>query len=142
MAGYCFFDTNDLHTFDNLQSWIDLVNTHSTNNPPLILVGTKCDQERMVDEEKICEFARQNKMKHMATSAMTGVNVNSTILHLTKTILRRLSCALFGSIPPRYIPGEEELERFNIVRNINQNQSSTYNKNLWRNKPNERCNVS
>eukprot|EP01089_Gocevia_fonbrunei_P009648 TRINITY_DN22018_c0_g1_i1.p1 TRINITY_DN22018_c0_g1~~TRINITY_DN22018_c0_g1_i1.p1 ORF type:complete len:101 (+),score=27.73 TRINITY_DN22018_c0_g1_i1:116-418(+) len=83
----------------------------------------------MVDEEKVLQFARKWKMQHIETCAITGDNVKETFELLTKTILRRgvLSCSLFGSIPPQYVPGEGELNKFGIVRMINTPVQAVHN---------------
>ena len=39
------FDTTDSKTFDNIQNWVDSINTHAAKGVPKVLVGNKCDLE-------------------------------------------------------------------------------------------------
>ena len=74
------FDLNDKKSFDNLKSWVDVINVEYTYDNysyhdncetiKFILVGNKCDLDQDVTENEINDFVKENKIDfYISTSA-------------------------------------------------------------------------
>jgi len=64
---------NDIHTFESIQSWIDIVKTTSEEIPPLILLANKEDLDtHCIKEEEIHEKYHDLFQSIYVVSALTG----------------------------------------------------------------------
>ncbi len=84
------FDLNSLNSFENLSSWFISIRDSGCDNIPLIAVGTKCDLNCNVDEERIKKFIDDNKIiqKYFKCSAKNNIGVEEPFLELGKLIIK------------------------------------------------------
>ena len=69
------FDVTKRETFNGLKSWLDDIN-NVTNKVSIILFGNKCDvDDRAVTEEEAKQFANENNILYIETSAKKNVNI-------------------------------------------------------------------
>ena len=71
------FDSTDSKTFDNIQNWVDSINTHATKGVPKVLVGNKCDliEDRQVGEDQGKDLADKFGLNFFLTSAKQNVGI-------------------------------------------------------------------
>lgn len=71
------FDVCSDESFNNVQKWLDKLDEKS-QNIPVILVGNKTDRldDRVVLAEQAENFAKENNLIYIETSAKSGCNVN------------------------------------------------------------------
>ncbi len=83
-------DVTKEDTFGNIKNWlIDSEQNANNVNFKKILVGNKIDlqEERVIDTEKLENFANKKDMKFYETSAKDGTNVDLIFTELAKLIL-------------------------------------------------------
>ena len=71
------FDVTKRETFNGLKSWLDDINKITTK-VKIILFGNKCDADddvRAVTEEEAKQFANENNILYIETSAKENVNI-------------------------------------------------------------------
>ena len=83
------FSLADQKSFDALPEWIDLLNSHSERNVPVVIVGNKKDIEhaasasgnasemRFVEVQDVKKFCNDKKYPFFFTSAVTGENIKN-----------------------------------------------------------------
>ena len=83
------FDVTSQSSFDNLGDWLTSLYDVRGEKIPLILIGNKIDleQNRVVKEEKVKEFAKGKNMEYLFTSAKTGQEVENAFRQLIKKIV-------------------------------------------------------
>ncbi len=83
------FDVTNKESFENLNSWIADYKTHA-NNEFLCLIGNKIDlkDQMQVSDQEGSDFAKENNMDFLLTSAKTGENVEAAFIDLIKSILK------------------------------------------------------
>ena len=66
------------NSFDNIRDWIILFNENHNGKEgiPQYLVETKSDLDRVVDENRAQEFAKENNMKWISTSSKDNNSIN------------------------------------------------------------------
>ena len=71
------YDITRRDTFTHVTKWLDDVRTNSSKNVTVILIGNKKDLEdkRQVSYEEGEEFAKENGLMFLETSAKTAYNV-------------------------------------------------------------------
>ena len=79
------YDVTHPPSLDNLQYWINQVDTHCEPNIAKILFGNKCDSKKNVEYSKAREFSQETGIHLIETSAKTGENVEEGFLHLNCT---------------------------------------------------------
>ena len=86
------YDITNHTSFDNLQSWLSLINEECYVDIPVIIVGNKMDLEekRMVDKEEASEYAKKQNVEFIETSSKTGENVEKTLYMLTEKVLQKI----------------------------------------------------
>ena len=64
-------------TFNHLASWLEDARQHANSNMSIMLIGNKCDlaHRRAVSTEEGEQFAKENGLVFMETSAKTAHNV-------------------------------------------------------------------
>jgi Ras-related protein Rab-1A len=72
------FDVTDANSFKNIQAWLEDVRQYARKDVDIMLVGNKVDleKERKVEFKSAKEFADDNFIPYMETSAKTSFNVN------------------------------------------------------------------
>lgn len=75
---YILFGNNcRRETFNHLASWLEDARQHANSNMTIMLIGNKCDlaHRRAVSTEEGEQFAKENGLVFMETSAKTAHNV-------------------------------------------------------------------
>ena len=83
-------DVTKESTFENIKNWlIDSEQNSNNSNFKKILVGNKIDlqKERVIDKEKLENFANKKGMNFYEASAKEGTNVDQIFTELAKLIL-------------------------------------------------------
>lgn len=82
------FDMTKRKTFDKLNEWVQSFR-EARGELPLLLIGNKIDlkDKIKITENEAREFAENNKMAFLLTSAKTGNNVEKAFKDLMKSIL-------------------------------------------------------
>lgn len=69
------YDVSSTSTFDEAKEWYTKVVKERGNDATCLLIGNKDDLETKVDHEAVLEFAKQNAIQTIETSALTGRNI-------------------------------------------------------------------
>ena len=83
-------DVTKESTFENIKNWlIDSEQNSNNSNFKKILVGNKIDlqKERVIDKEKLANFANKKGMNFYEASAKEGTNVDLIFTELAQLIL-------------------------------------------------------
>lgn len=88
------FSVGDRNSFQNLSTWLNNLETKSTE-PSLVtvVVGNKSDLEgtdRMVSRDEAERFCKQRSLHYMETSALNNDNVSETFEFVVDKILEAL----------------------------------------------------
>ena len=75
-------------SFEKIIDWISLFKETNQQNEaiPQYLVETKNDLDRVVDEEKSKEFAKNNNLKWFSTSSKNNNSINEIFENITESI--------------------------------------------------------
>ena len=84
------YSINDEDSFNNIKEWITLFNENNNGKEgiPQILVETKNDLVRTVDEESSKEFAEENGLTRISTSAKTNENIEELFQEMAERIYK------------------------------------------------------
>ncbi len=90
-GGLVIFDLTDRNSFDKLNEWIDSFK-NARGEQPLLLIGNKSDLENKIKitDKEASQYAKNNNMDLILTSAKTGKNVEEAFIKLTKRILDKM----------------------------------------------------
>ena len=82
------YDITKKSSFDHLKIWLDNVRENSSRNIKIILIGNKTDLEdkREVTFQEGEEFAKNNGLFFLETSAKNFININESFNKLTEEI--------------------------------------------------------
>ena len=81
------FNMNEKETFDNIKDWMELFNNNNSKEDiPKYLVGNKSDLEINVGQSLIDEFAKENKLPYMSTSAKDNKNIDELFEEIGKKL--------------------------------------------------------
>ena len=86
------FDVTDEASFLHVRNWISEIQSNTdVENVTMILIGNKCDltKERCVDKLQALEFARQQRVDYIETSALENINVAEAIELLLHSVMNR-----------------------------------------------------
>lgn len=74
------FDTTDQNSFDELPFWLQQFRQLADPNSMILLVGNKNDltDQRKIQPETAEQFAKDNLLVYVETSALTGHNIRET----------------------------------------------------------------
>lgn len=86
------YDITRRETFNHLTSWLDDARQHSNSNMVIMLIGNKCDLEhrRAVQYEEGQQFAQENGLIFMETSAKTAQNVDEAFISTAQNIYGKI----------------------------------------------------
>jgi small GTP-binding protein len=86
------FDLTDRKTFDKLNEWLENFK-EARGNQPIVLIGNKSDLEnqRKITDMEASNYAKDNNMDLILTSAKTGKNVEEAFIKLTRRIFEIIS---------------------------------------------------
>lgn len=88
------FDITNKNSFENIKEWKTSVETYSNIKPLFILIGNKSDLEdkRVIKKEDALQFAIDNNMEYIETSAKFGLNIKNTIINSIEKIYNNINC--------------------------------------------------
>jgi Ras-related protein Rab-27A len=87
------FDLTNESSFLNVRNWIGEIQANAySENVNIILVGNKSDleSERIITKVRAIEFAKQNHIDYIETSALNNINVTESIKLLLDSVMDRL----------------------------------------------------
>ena len=86
------YDVTDKESFKNIDTWMNEVEKHASDNVSRILVGNKSDltDSRQVTTDEGKELADQYNIRFMETSAKESANVEEAFTLMTKEIKSRV----------------------------------------------------
>jgi len=120
------YDTTSRDSFNTLSNWLNDTRTLASPHIIIILVGNKKDLEeaREVTFLEASNFAQENDLIFLETSAKTGENVEESFLKCAKTILAKIET---GEIDPETVGSgiqfSDQAIRNNIQNRQKQNSS-------------------
>lgn len=92
MGALIVYDLTKDPSFQSVKKWMEEVKEHAEPDIVIMLVGNKLDiceknpLERKVSSERAMEFAKQNGLLFMETSAFTDINVRDVFETLVQEI--------------------------------------------------------
>jgi len=91
------YDITRRETFNHLTSWLEDARQHSNANMTIMLIGNKSDLEhrRAVTVEEGEQFAKDNGLIFIETSAKTAVNVEEAFLMTANQIYQKIQSGVF-----------------------------------------------
>lgn len=86
------YDITRRETFEHLASWLEDARQHANANMTIMLIGNKADlgHRRAVTVEEGEEFARENGLIFLETSAKTSLNVDEAFIDTAKKIYEKV----------------------------------------------------
>jgi small GTP-binding protein len=107
------FDLTNRQSFDELNIWINDLNTLAAPNAHIILIGNKLDleEDRQIVESEAQGFAQRYNLVYFETSAKKGDNVAEAFVRLGTEILRKVKDGQIMMVKPPPIAQLQEVER-------------------------------
>eukprot|EP01128_Nolandella_sp_AFSM9_P000383 TRINITY_DN10542_c0_g1_i1.p1 TRINITY_DN10542_c0_g1~~TRINITY_DN10542_c0_g1_i1.p1 ORF type:complete len:233 (-),score=55.57 TRINITY_DN10542_c0_g1_i1:235-846(-) len=85
------YDITRRETFHHLSSWLEDARKHANENMVIMLIGNKSDLDRRrVSTEEGEQFARENGLIFLETSAKTAANVEEAFVHSAQLIYEKI----------------------------------------------------
>ncbi|OCB91356.1 ras-domain-containing protein [Sanghuangporus baumii] len=103
------YDIAKQSTFENVQRWLKELRDHADSNIVIMLVGNKSDLRhlRAVLTDQAQQFAEENHLSFMETSALDASNVELAFQSILTEIYRIVSAkSLENTVDPSIKPGE------------------------------------
>ncbi len=87
-AAIVVFDITKRDSFNGARSWVKELQKRGDMNVVIALAGNKCDQEskRRVETEEAAQYAKENDIIFMETSAKENINVRNLFLEIAKKL--------------------------------------------------------
>jgi small GTP-binding protein len=107
------FDLTQKATFEEVNMWINDLNTLCLPNAVILLVGNKNDlvDDRSVSDTEAQEWAKRYSLEYLETSAKTGDHITDAFVRLGQGILRQHKQGQIEAVkPPAPIIPQEEPE--------------------------------
>ena len=91
------YDITRRETFNHLTRWLEEARQNSNPNMVVMLIGNKSDlgHRRAVSTDEGKEFARQNGLVFMETSAKTASNVDKAFIDTASTIYANITAGVY-----------------------------------------------
>lgn len=91
------YDITRRETFNHLTSWLEDARQHANSNMTIMLIGNKCDlaHRRAVSTEEGEQFAKENGLVFMETSAKTAQNVEDAFINTAAKIYQKIEEGIF-----------------------------------------------
>lgn len=91
------YDITRRETFNHLTTWLEDARQHSNPNMTIMLIGNKCDLEsrRAVSKAEGEQFARENGLVFVETSAKTATNVEEAFIQTARNINEKIVEGVF-----------------------------------------------
>lgn len=111
------YEIAKLRTFNNIQRWLTELREHADPNIVVMLVGNKSDLKhlRAVNVEDAEDFAKQNDMLFIETSALEATNVETaftdTIKKVHKIQLEKIRSQVGNAEAPIVVQNIENLNK-------------------------------
>ena len=111
------YDIAKLRSFNNIQRWITELREHADPDIVVMLVGNKSDLKhlRAVNTEDAEEFARQNDMLFIETSALEATNVETAFTDTIKKVhsiqLKKIRSQVGTTEPQVVVPNAEHVNK-------------------------------
>ncbi|KAF3325925.1 ras-related protein RGP1 [Carex littledalei] len=104
------YDITKQQSFEHASRWLEEIRSHADKNIVIMLIGNKCDLGtlRAVPTENAKQFAQDENLFFMETSAMESTNVEIAFLMVLSEIYRIVS--------KKSLMANEELEASNSTR--------------------------
>ncbi len=92
------YDVTNSSSFENLPNWLKDSLEATNQNIGLVLVGNKSDLEsqRQVDPNKAKQFAKENNLLFLETSAKNGANIEKIFQILSEQILAKIDAKVIN----------------------------------------------
>lgn len=89
---YLVFDVTREESLDRASYWLNQLKEQLDEKKPIVLIGNKTDlvDQRIITEEQAKEFAKNNHIQYIGTSAKDKTNIEESFLLLTNLILKEL----------------------------------------------------
>jgi GTPase SAR1 family protein len=118
------YDVTSRESFNTLSNWLNDTRTLASSNIIIILVGNKKDleEQREVTFLEASNFAQENDLIFLETSAKTGENVEESFLKCAKTILAKIET---GEIDPDLASSGIQFSDQAIRNNIQNRQKAS-----------------
>ena len=86
------YDITNADSFKSIPNWVEQCEQYSCSNVTIMIAGNKCDlkEQRQVSEAEGRDFAFDNNLLWMETSAKTGTNVDEMFITLILSIKQKL----------------------------------------------------
>ena len=126
------YDISNKATYENTKKWLDELREHASPNVSVILVGNKSDLEdkREVPRNAAEDFATENGIMYIETSAKTGDNIENTFIKLVNMIQEKIKN---GTIDPKIESNGVRVQKKNYdplktgeYRDTNSNNRSSF----------------
>ncbi|MCO5587638.1 hypothetical protein L7F22_041588 [Adiantum nelumboides] len=91
------YDITRRETFNHLAGWLEDARNHANSNMTIMLIGNKCDlaHRRAVTFEEGQQFAKENGLIFMETSAKTAQNVEEVFISTASKIYKKIEQGIF-----------------------------------------------
>lgn len=105
-AAIVVYDITKKDSFNGAKSWVKELQRRGDPNVVIALAGNKCDVEskRKVQAEEAAQYALENDILHLETSAKTALNVRALFVEIAKKLPKsvgRTDEAVFPIIPAK-----------------------------------------
>ncbi|XP_066932887.1 uncharacterized protein [Clytia hemisphaerica] len=92
LAAMVTYDITNSSSFANITTWMNEVRKHTSEEIALMMVGNKMDLRhlRVVNTEEGAEFAKNNDMLFIETSALDSTNVEEAFHEIIRKVHRKM----------------------------------------------------
>ncbi|EAY17425.1 Ras family protein [Trichomonas vaginalis G3] len=106
-GGILTFALDNQQSFQELDGWLNDLQSLATPNAVILLIGNKldCNEGRQITTQEAMDYAQRHGLEYLETSAKDGTNVNEAFVRLAKTLHENVkSGKLVGAFQPPTAP--------------------------------------